>query len=281
MVEIAPGNEDQAAAWDGYEGEKWVRNAESLESGTLHIDARLFEAAAIARGERVLDIGCGNGGTTIQAAGIAAEGSALGSDLSGAMLDNARANAARAGVANVTFVQGDAQVYPFERGSFDVAISEFGSMFFADQVAAFSNIAGALAPGGRLVLVSWQSPDRVEMMREVSRTLGQKPPAPGGPPPDAVSPFRHADPKHTKPLLEQAGFRDVAFTDMSDPLILGRTVDDAFGYMYAMYGWMAEELDDAVRERAKAELRESLEAHRTADGVTYGSATWLITARRA
>jgi SAM-dependent methyltransferase len=180
----------------------------------------------------------------------------------------------------VTFAHGDAQVHDFEPSSFDVAISQFGSMFFSDQVAAFANIARALKPGGRVVLVSWRRPTDVELMREISRTLGQKP-LEGGPPPEAISPFRHADPSHTGPLLEQAGLVDVVFTEMDEPMLVGADVDAAFDYLVRMFGWQSSDLDEAGKAKAHADLRASLEEHQTDDGLAYGTATWLITAARA
>ncbi len=92
----------------------------------------LLEAAALSAGERVLDIGCGNGVTTLEAARRSTPGRAMGLDLSSSMLAVARRRASEQRIVNVEFVQGDAQIYPFEPGGFDVVISRFGVMFFAD-----------------------------------------------------------------------------------------------------------------------------------------------------
>src|SRR5690242_10567588 len=116
----------------------------------------ILRAAALRAGLNVLDVGCGSGGTTLAAARLVAPGRVLGLDLSGPMLAQARAGAEAAGLANVTFQQGDAQVESLEPAGFDIAISRFGVMFFADPVAAFANIRSATRPGGRLVFVCWQ-----------------------------------------------------------------------------------------------------------------------------
>src|SRR5690606_6861180 len=111
---------------------------------------------ALGPGEAILgrgDVGCGTGQTTRDAARAAGEGAAVGVDLSAAMLEHARRRAAEDGLSNASFLHGDAQVHPFEPASFDLAISRTGTMFFADPVAAFANVARALAPGGRLVMV--------------------------------------------------------------------------------------------------------------------------------
>ena len=146
-------NSEQAKAWNGPEGVHWARNQDRWNAVNEGFNEPLLEAAAITGTHRVLDLGCGSGQTTRLAARRASEGGALGLDLSGPMLAEARARAEREGIANVSFTRGDAQVHPFEPGAFDVAISRFGVMFFADPVAAFANIGRALRPGGRLAFV--------------------------------------------------------------------------------------------------------------------------------
>jgi len=146
-------NTDQAALWDGPVGAHWASAAERYDAMMAGFDAALFDAAAIRRGDRVLDIGCGTGHTTRVAAGHASGGHVTGIDLSRAMLARARSTADRQGMANVSFVRGDAQVHPFPTGRFDVAISRGGVMFFADVIAAFTAIGRATRAGGRLAFV--------------------------------------------------------------------------------------------------------------------------------
>lgn len=145
---VAPGNENQAQSWGGYEGDIWARYPEFFDSSTREHQAKLMEAAAITAEALVLDIGCGTGGSTIQAARTAHRGTAVGIDLSPRMIERARALAARQKVTNATFIHGDAQIHPFEPASLDVAISRTGTMFFADQIVAFTNIARALRSRG-------------------------------------------------------------------------------------------------------------------------------------
>src|SRR5581483_8598015 len=118
-------------------------------------DVVLRRVAAVRFDEDVLDIGCGSGRTTREAARTARAGSALGVDISGAAIERARELARSEGLGNVTFELGDAQVHRFASERFDVAISRFGTMFFGDPVAAFANIGRALRPGGRLVMMVW------------------------------------------------------------------------------------------------------------------------------
>ncbi|MGH8940228.1 MAG: class I SAM-dependent methyltransferase, partial [Actinomycetes bacterium] len=148
-------NVEMAAAWDGDEGEDWARDWEHYDLGIRGHHLRLLEIAAISGEERVLDVGCGNGESTRDAARAAADGSAFGVDLSLRMIERARQIAHAENVTNAAFAQADAQVHPFEPAAYDIALSRFGTMFFADPVAAFDNINHALRPGGRLAMVSW------------------------------------------------------------------------------------------------------------------------------
>ena len=145
MTEAVIANVEMAAAWDGEEGDEWTENAERYDATDRWIGARFEALADIARGDDVLDVGCGTGKATRSAARRASPGSVLGIDLSSRMLDHARRHSEEEGLTNVRYVQGDAQVYPFEPASFDIAISSFGAMFFADPVAAFTNIGRAPA----------------------------------------------------------------------------------------------------------------------------------------
>jgi SAM-dependent methyltransferase len=276
---IGQGNEAQADAWGGEEGDRWVTYADFYDNSSRPHHDRLLSKAAIQPTDHVLDIGCGNGRTSRDAARRAAEGRVLGIDLSWQMLERARMLAAQEGLTNVEFVNADAQVHPFEPASFDVAMSKFGTMFFADQVAAFSNIARALRPDGRLALCSWQEVSGIEFMSAIADALTLGAPRPA-PPPDAPTPFRHADPEYVRGVLRSAGFRDVEIEPFTDPVTVHTTVDDAFDVLMGIFGWMTAEHSADDLAQAQANLRASLEAHQTPDGIAYGSAAWLITAHR-
>lgn len=275
---IGRGNEDQAAAWDGDEGEQWAARPEFYDSSIRRHHARLLAAARIGSDDHVLDIGCGNGLTTRDAARAATAGLAVGVDLSSQMIERAWAFAADEGLANASFVQADAQVHPFAPEAFDIVISRFGSMFFADQVAAFTNIKRAMCSGARLVLLSWQALAKNEWLTSFSQamSLGQGLPTP---PADAPSPFGHADPDRTTQILTDAGFEDVALDDINETMYFGADADDAFATLSELFAWMMQGLEGSDRSTALEKLRATLGAHETADGVAYDSAAWLITAR--
>ena len=150
-------NAAQFENWNGDNGLRWVASADERDRILAPVADALFAAVALTRGSRILDVGCGCGVTSFRAAElVGAGGSVTGIDISEPMLGVARSRAAVGGVHTATFLNADAQTYAFVPDSIDVVIGRFGTMFFADPVAAFTNIGGAIAPGGRLALATWQ-----------------------------------------------------------------------------------------------------------------------------
>src|SRR5437588_1068820 len=198
-------NIDMPKAWDGEEGEQWTRFADEFDSQFRSIWARFLETDPVAPADRVLDIGCGSGQSTRDAARLARDGSALGVDLSESMLAEARRRASTEGLTNVEFVWADAQVHAFDTATFDLAISRFGSMFFSDRPAAFANIASALRPGGRMALLVWQATASNEwiMVVRTSMAAGRDLPMP---PPGTPGPAALADPDDVEALTTGDGF---------------------------------------------------------------------------
>jgi SAM-dependent methyltransferase len=292
-------NVDQAEAWDGPEGEHWAAHYARFDATIAPHHRALMAAAGIAPGERVLDIGCGNGLTSRDAArAVGPSGEVLGVDLSGPMLARAALLAKEDGLGNVRFEQGDAQVQPFEADTYDLAISRFGVMFFLDPVAAFANTASALrsargmggvpptaaagaAKGGRLAVLVWQSMPANEWVMAMREALavGRDLPVP---PPGAPSPFSLADTDYARRTLTEAGFTDIAFAPSEQRFHVGSDADDAYGFVTGLkvIQMMLEDLDDATKAQALDNLRATMADHQTADGVIFGSATWIITARK-
>lgn len=274
-------NVDMAAAWDGDEGEDWARDWERYDRTAAGYHRRLLDAADIGSATRVLDIGCGNGQATRDAARAATEGEALGVDLSSVMLQRARELAETAGLSNARFEQADAQVHPFQPG-FDVGISRFGAMFFADPVAAFTNIGRALHPGGRLALVAWRGVSDNEWLQCVfaALALGRDLPVP---PAGAPGPFGLADADITTKVLAAAGFESIEHAAVDEPFWVGTDGADAYGFFRdtGVVRGMTQGLDDGQRAEALGALEATMHDHETVDGVVFQSGGWLITARRA
>ncbi|HEY4022530.1 MAG TPA: class I SAM-dependent methyltransferase, partial [Pseudonocardiaceae bacterium] len=221
-------NTAHAQAWNGYEGTHWADNAARYDAVNGGFNAALLDAAAITADEEVLDIGCGNGQLTRQAARRAKHASGV--DLSGPMLATARASALDEGVANVDFYSGDVQVYPFETDSLDLAISRFGVMFFADPIAAFANVHRALRPSGRLAFLAMTEFDGTDM-GSVFAAMETWIPWPTGP--RNTGPTSFADPRHTTDVLTSAGFHDVTTTRVQADQWWGRDVPDAAAFLAA------------------------------------------------
>ncbi len=278
VVTIA--NVEMAAAWDGPEGEHWAQHAERYERSSWRQWARFVEAVPIERDDVVLDIGCGTGKSTCDAGRLAVSGTALGVDLSARMLERARAAARAEGLTNVRFEQADAQVHRFPDGAFDVAISSFGAMFFADPVAAFANIARALRPEGRLALLAWRELARNEWLTVIRGALavGRELPEP---PAGAPGPFGLSAADHVRRTLGAAGFVDVQLEEVGEPVEVGADAEEAFAFVgtFGITKGLTQDLDEDSRARAFDALRRTIRDYETEHGVLFGSSAWLITAR--
>lgn len=273
-----PSNAQMVQAWDGKEGAFWTARSDRFDDGLANHHGPFLAAAAIGEGDRVLDVGCGTGLATRDAARIAHAGSALGVDLSSQMIALARKIAADEGLDNVEFLQADAQIYPFESESFDGIISRTGAMFFGDRATAFTNLQRALRPDGRLTLLTWQGLAEQEWLLEIrsAMAVGRDIPAP---PPDAPSPFALSDPERVTSILEGAGFVDITFEDVHAPMRYG-PADEAFTFAREFTSWMIEDLDEAGQHAALTALRATIDEHVSEDGVTFRSATWIVQARK-
>lgn len=275
-------NETQIEQWNGPEVRHWIDEEERYERQLAPFGQALLGAAAIRSTERVLDVGCGCGGTTMLAARDAV--AALGIDISAPMLDHARARAATAGISNARFEQADAQTHGFEPATFDVAISRFGVMFFDDPVEAFANIARALRPGGRLAFVCWQELGGNEWLLVPGLAAAQHVPLPDLGPPGGPGMFSLAAPDHVRALLQSAGFDDVDIAAFETPMLVGGggSLDETLEFLLVTgvgRAMLAAAEPDAVAPAVEA-ARESLVPYHDGDGVWLGAATWIVTARR-
>jgi SAM-dependent methyltransferase len=275
-------NADQARAWDGPEGDNWTDHEEVYNAAVRSLTPVLLDAAAIGPQAHVLDIGCGCGETTRLAVRAAVEGSAFGIDLSSRMIERARERAAADGLANARFEHGDAQVYPFEPATFDVAISRFGSTFFEDPVGAYANIRRALRPSATIAMLCWRELRRNEWVLALRDALaaGRILPVP---PASGPSPFAFADADRARAVLREAGFTGITFDPVEAPLYFGSDATDAtasimrFGIVQALL----KDLDDHARSKALDVLRTVISDHETRDGVLFESSAWLVRATNA
>jgi len=278
----AAGNADQIAYWNAGAGETWASLQERLDRQLAPLGQKAEAALAPKPGERILDIGCGAGQTSLELAeAVGSEGVVLGVDISQPLIDVARRRSAS--VPGLSFQLADAETESFPTGAFDGAFSRFGVMFFANPVAAFRNIARALKPGGRLAFVCWRTPqENLFMSLPLAAASAVLPPSPSPPPPPAAQgPFAFADPALLWDILGKAGFTDISVTAHDQKIGSGdldTTLDVAL--KVGPLGAMLREYPDR-REAVIAAVREALQPHVTEDGVRLDSASWIVTARRA
>lgn len=249
------------------------------DSELVRYHQRLWASLDIQAGDHVLDIGCGTGQTTRDAARAASPGTALGVDVSDQMLAQARQHAESDGLDNVRFVRADAQTHAFSPEHFSLGVSRFGTMFFSDPEAAFANIGRALRPGARLVQLVWQASDRQEWVGAVRQALTGARSVPTAPDHGA---FSLADPTVTANILTTAGFTSVEATEVHEPVYYGPDAPSAKDALVElrMVDGLTADLDAAAAAAALDRLMTMLDAHDTGNGVWFDSRAWLVVAQR-
>ena len=276
-----PANREQAEHWNSEQAAgHWITHQARHDRMLEPFLTLILDQATISTGDHVLDIGCGCGATTRAAAALATAGEVVGVDLSAPMLARARADAQSAGLANTSFVEGDAQAHPFEPGSFDVVISRFGVMFFADPDAAFTNLHTATKPGGRLVFVCWQPMTANQWLLVLGAALAEHLPVPDAGPPDAPGMFALADPGRIRGILAGAAWHDIEITPVHTPILVGGegTIDDAVEFLRtgSLGRTMLAGADPDTQARAIASVRTALAPYADEEGVRLGAAVWLV-----
>jgi SAM-dependent methyltransferase len=275
-------NTEQAEAWNSEEGLHWAAHQDRYDAMSGAFTEPLLDAAVIAETDIVLDIGCGNGQSTRLAARRAHRGRAVGLDLSAPMLERAAATAANESIANVSFLQGDAQVHQLPAAEFDVAISRFGVMFFADPVAAFANIASAVRSDGRLAFVCWQDLTRNEWLMVPAGAALEHVGMPEVGEPGAPGPFSLAEPARIEAILGEVDFADVDITGIDAPMRLGDSAADAVAFLRGtgMARALLEKADAPTAARALDAVSAALRPYEQPGGLFLTGAAWLVTARR-
>jgi SAM-dependent methyltransferase len=269
---------EQATYWNGAGGNGWLASIERIERGIGDFGKAALAAANAQPGEKVIDIGCGLGGTTrALAEAVGLGGHVLGVDISEQLVASARAHR----VANATFVLGNAATHPFEAASYDLVFSRFGVMFFGEPVAAFRNFQQALKPTGRLVFVCWrttqENPWGLVPVRAAAPFL---PPLPR-PGPEDPGQYAFGDRARVERILKESGFGALSFKPLDQPVFMGQTIADILENA-GRFGPLARAFADATPEqiaKAKVAIAEALKSHETPDGIRLPGACWLVTAK--
>ncbi|HSY25029.1 MAG TPA: nickel-binding protein [Polyangiaceae bacterium] len=279
-------NDEAAATWNGVLFDKFLRFKHVLTAGFASHGAAALERHPPHAGARVLDVGCGFGDDTIALARATGEsGAAYGVDVAPRFVEAARTDAARAGVGNATFFAADVQT-DLLGGPYDLAFSRFGTMFFADPVAALRNVRRSLAPGGRLCAIVWRRREDNPWLHVAERVVRALVPETRdtGAPTCGPGPFSMSSADVTSDILLRAGFRDLAFERHDAPVVVGRDVDEAIDFAMALGPAgeilrLAGEDGDGRRSPVIAALRDAMGPYARPGGVEMESSTWIVTAR--
>lgn len=277
-------NADMQEFWNGDAGHKWVRFQERMDASLEPFGRRAMAAAEIKSDERVLDIGCGCGATSLQLAGlVGAGGHVHGVDFSQPELARAEARRKSGSHENVKFEHADAQTVSTETAWYDVVFSRFGVMFFEDPVAAFTNFRRALKPGGRIAFMCWRPASDNEWVQIPLNAAKNHIPLPEPPEPGAPGPFAFSDDERVRGILEQAGFDGIGIEKHSENFIVKGSLDTAAEFFTQMgpasRAITNAECDEATMARIIADIRVALAPFEIAQGVALDTATWIVTAR--
>lgn len=278
-------NTEMIRYWNEGAAPAWTTFDEALDAQLAPLGARARARANLRGGERVLDVGCGCGATTLELAeAVGPTGRVVAVDVSRPMLARAEERARRSGLADrIEFRLEDAQTAALGPAAFDIVFSRFGVMFFADPVAAFTNLRRALSAGGRLAFVCWQPREKNPWMLAPALAAAKHIPFPTPPPPDAPGPFAFGDPTRVRGILEAAGFADVVLDPVNEPMRLaGDSVDEALALFLAVgpVGAALREANPGPEQRAKvlAAVREVLESFATPRGLEAEAGAWIASA---
>ncbi|MEM7272001.1 MAG: class I SAM-dependent methyltransferase [Actinomycetota bacterium] len=278
---IADSNQVQADFWAAA-GTMWIADRHRFDRQVDHHGQAAIDALAPAAGERVIDIGCGVGSTTLAIAeAVGPTGHVRGLDISPTMIEGAAAFAEAEGVTNVSFAVGDAMVEPFESDA-DALFSRFGVMFFSDATAGFANMLHAIRPGGRLGFTCWQSPADNPWASVPLTIASEFVDIPFGGDPTAPGPFSLGDVDRLRSVVEDAGFAEVEITPRTADAMVGTDLEDAIDFLFRLIPPVAalEADDPAGAAELRARLATELAPWETPDGVQVPSAVWIVTAKR-
>jgi SAM-dependent methyltransferase len=281
--EALDANAAQRRYWNTVAGPRWVATPGFREWRNQESTALLLARLGLAGGESVLEIGCGTGALTVPlATAVGDHGRVVAVDISEPMLGAARQRVGESGLHNVTLLHGDAQVFEFEPAAFDLAASRMGVMFFADPVAAFRNIGGALKPGGRLLFACWaplaENRHWLISYDVALRHLG--PPAP--PPAHDPGPLAFGDPDYIRRVLARAGFAEIT-VERAYPTIIGGSPEEE-ARQALMMGPTARLIEEkkpseATRQTIAREIEAAFVAEASSGSIRLPGTIFLVAAR--
>jgi len=279
-----PANSMSAEDWSGAMGERWLANLARFEGMIAPIGEALMAHAAFAKGERVIDVGCGGGGTSIEIARrVRPTGAVLGLDISQVLVDAAIRRAREANVPNVRFHCADAATFRLDEPPYDRLFSRFGLMFFPHPVDAFTNLHRLLRRGARTDFSVWAPAPENAWVAMIMGIVGRHVELPE-PVPHAPGPFAFDDPAYLCGVLQQAGFEAVQIDAWHGEQLIGgagaspeQAADFALQVMH--FGELLDAANPAARDTVRAQLCELFAQHRTSSGIAMRAKAFLVRSR--
>lgn len=274
---MATDNSGQIEYWNSDSGGKWVRNQERMDRTLNPFSEHVMSVAGVRTGDKILDVGCGTGATSLR---LADQGAVVtGVDVSEPMLRHA---ASRPEASKATFIKADASAHDFGDAEFDLVFSRFGVMFFADPDKAFANLGRMTRSGGRLAFACWRPLSENPWMLKpviVAKDFIELPPRPE---PEDPGPFSFSNPERVTRILSAGGFADIVIEPFDHDMYMGDTIEDAVvtAMEVGPIGGAAENADPSTVSNLKVALADMLGNHMTDQGVRLPGAIWCVTARK-
>ncbi|RKH04862.1 class I SAM-dependent methyltransferase [Corallococcus carmarthensis] len=271
--------DEQTKLWNGSAGWAWVETQEVLDSMFRPFEDLLVEAAVARSARRVLDVGCGTGGTTLAVARrLGEQGRCTGVDISEPMVAAARTRAEREGTP-ARFIRANAQLHAFEPASFDLLLSRFGVMFFDDSVQAFANLRRAARDDAGLLFIAWRSPAENPFMTTAERAAAPLMPNLPARRPDAPGQFAFADSHRVHRILEESGWSGIDIQPLDVTCTLSERELVRYFTRLGPVGRFLHEADERTRTRVIETVRAAFEPYVFGTEVRFTAACWKVGAR--
>ena len=281
MSELTIANQEQREFWSDIKGDLWVTLQPRIDTMLATFGDKALDTLNPQSGERILEIGCGTGTTTLALGGrVGTSGEILAADLSRPMLNKAIERANVSAEHPITFVEADAQVHSFPTATFDAVYSRFGVMFFDDPIAAFRNIRKAVRPGGRMAYVCWADRKANPWIRIPAGAAKTCLDLPAPPPDDAPGQFSMENEGRVQQILHDAGWSDIGLERFTVEGSIGSDAADAASFITKM-GPMSEPFalaDPDTQHKTLQVIEEALMPYSNDSGVTLGFSTWIVSA---
>lgn len=273
----------QEKYWSSDGGDIWLKNLQNFESMISPIGEHLIKVALQSKPDRIVDIGCGGGATTLELAKLVGEdGSIIGVDISSALIEECRRRAQKAGISNIEFVCGDAAATNLPTGWAQLVLSRFGVMFFKEPVKAFSKLSNDLSSDGHLAFSCWAGLSENPWMHELLEILAKYVSLPI-PDPRAPGPFAFADPDYISVILSESSYKDINIDAWSGNLLIGAsgmTSENAAEFLLSSSSLVRSIKQDIEihEEEIYGKLVKRLNLYFSDGGVHMPAKAWIVTA---